>query len=242
MQKIYVYISSLIFCMFACSVEAQTTKKKVKEIDNTPLFNGVSIQADAASLLSPLLFGGERYSYEAGLQVDLKHKYYPVFEMGFAGANKISNNDIEFKTSGLFGRIGVDFNFMKPKKDAKPTSNLFLVGVRLGMSSFPYSISNVTVTDNYWGGSETLNYPNQITSKIWFEVVAGIRVEVLKNFYMGWTVRNKNMLTQDATGAVAPWYVPGFGLNNGGNWGFNYNLGYKFQLPTKISTKIKTKK
>ena len=242
MQKIYVYISSLIFCMFACNAEAQTTKKKVKEVDNTPLFNGVSIQADAASLLSPLLFGGERYSYEAGLQVDLKHKYYPVFELGYAGANKISNNDIEFKTSGLFGRIGVDFNFIKPKKDAKPTTNLFLVGVRLGMSSSPYSISNVKIIDNYWGGNEILNYPDQISSKVWFEVVAGIRVEVLKNFYMGWTVRNKNMLTQDATGAVAPWYVPGFGLNNGGNWGFNYNLGYKFQLQTKISTKIKTKK
>ena len=73
--------------MFACNAEAQTTKKKVKEIDNTPLFNGISIQADAASLLSPLLSSGERYSYEAGLQVDLIHKYYPVFELGFAGAN-----------------------------------------------------------------------------------------------------------------------------------------------------------
>lgn len=235
MQKIFVYISSLFLCLLTLTVEAQKSKK-APEKDNTPLFNGLTIQADAASLVSSLLSNGETYSYEAGVQVDLKHKFYPIFELGYGGANKTSNNDINFKTNGLFGRIGVDINLLTPKKDKKPTTNLFLAGIRLGMSGSPYSVTNVVITDNYWGRSEILNFPNQTSTKIWYEIVAGVRVEVTKNIFMGWTIRSKNMLSQDVTGNVTPWYIPGFGINTAGNWGLNYTIGYKLQIPVQPTT------
>ena len=239
MQKTFAYISSLLLCLFVVPIEAQKTKKAV-EVDNTPLFNGLTIQVDAASLLGSVLSTGETYSYEAGAQVDLKHKYFPVFELGYGGANKISNNNIDFKTNSLFGRLGVDINLLSKKKDSKPTSNLFLVGLRLGMSSFPYSISNAIITDNYWHGSEVNNYQNEITNKIWYEIAAGVKVEVAKNFFMGWTVRIKNLISQDVAGQVAPWYIPGYGINNGTSYGINYTLGYKLQIPTKV--KVLSKK
>ncbi len=245
MQKTFAYISSLILCTLTLTAVAQKNIK-TPEKDNTPLFNGLTIQLDVASVASSFLSNGESYSYEAGAQVDLKHKYYPVFELGYAGANKTSNNDINFKTNGLFGRLGVDINLINPKKDQKPTTNLFLAGIRLGMSNFPYNVSNVIITDNYWGGSETFNYPAKISTKVWYEIVAGVRVEVTKNIYMGWTIRSKNMLSQDIAGEVAPWYVPGFGTNTGNNWGFNYTIGYKLQIPMKVKTRtnkeIKKKK
>ena len=230
MQRIFVFISSLIICcMFSVEIYAQKTKKT--EPDLTPLFNGITIQGDVASVLGSLISNGETYSYEASAQVDLKHKFFPILEMGYGGANKISNNDIRFNTNGLYGRIGVDINLLTPKKDEKPTSNLFLAGVRLGMSSFPYSVSNAIITDDYWGGSQSVNYPNQITTKIWYEIVAGVRVEITKNIFMGWTVRSRNLLSQNTTGEVSPWYIPGYGTNADNNWGFNYVIGYKFQLP-----------
>ena len=230
MQRIFVFLSNLIiFCIVSSAIYGQKTKKT--EMDLTPLFNGITIQGDISSVISSFISNGETYTYEASTQVDLKHKFFPVIEMGYGGANKTSNNAINFKTNGLYGRIGLDINLLTPKKDEKPTSNLFLAGVRLGMSSFPYSVSNAIVTDDYWVGSQSINYANQITTKIWYEIVAGVRVEITKNVFMGWTVRSRNLLSQNPTGEVSPWYIPGYGINADNNWGFNYVIGYKFQLP-----------
>jgi len=72
------------------------------------------------------------------------------------------------------------------------------------------------------------NYSNQSTTRIWYEVVAGVRVEIIKNIFMGWTVRNSHLIGQDAEGDVAPWYIPGYGKNISSNWSINYTLGYHF--------------
>lgn len=228
MQNIFKYISSLLFCLVVFSVQAQVKKvEKIKEPE-VPMYNGFTVQVDAASLVTSALKLGEFYSMEGGIQVNLKKKYFPVFELGMGGIDKLSNDNVEFKTNGLFGRVGIDMNLIKKKKDSKPTSNLFLVGVRLGMSHFAYNITNIQITDNYWGGTESTDYTNQLSTKLWFEVVAGVHVEIIKNVFMGWTVRNKNLLGSDVPGKVFPYYIPGYGLNNTNNWAINYTLGYKF--------------
>ena len=85
------------------SLQAQTDKKQ-PERDKVKLLNSITVQADLASIVISSL-GGDSYSLEGGVQVDLKHKYFPIVELGFAGANKVSIDDIGFKTSGLFGRL-----------------------------------------------------------------------------------------------------------------------------------------
>jgi len=215
--------------MTAYTVHAQ--KKIIEQTDtaHVALYNGFMIQADIASVSTSALSKGETYSYEAGIQVDLKQKYYPILELGLAGANKTTADNIGFVTNAPFGRIGIDFNILKKKKDSKPTTNLFLVGLRLGMSNFKYKITNATINNDYWGGTEIVDYSNiPATTKVWWEIIAGVRVEVIKNIYMGWTVRTKNLLTQDTEGEVAPWYIPGYGISASGNWGFNYTIGYHF--------------
>lgn len=232
MLKISSYISSLLICFTALSVNAQKPKI-LPDKDTTPLFNGLTIQVDAASVVSSAISNGETYSYEAGAQVDLKHKYFPIFELGYGGANKTSNDNINFNTKGSFERIGVDINMLRPKKGQKPTNNLFVVGVRLGMTNFHYNINNVSITDDYWNESKTFNYSDIGVTKLWYEIVAGIHVDVGKNIYMGWIVRNKNLISQDVAGNLAPWYIPGFGINNGTNWGFSYTIGYRLQIVSK---------
>lgn len=227
MLSIYKYIISLLLCLLVYNTQAQDKTKDSLEV-KTKWWNGLTVQADIASLVTSTLSKGETYSIEGGAQINLKNKYYPIFEMGFAGADKTSSEDINFKTNGLFGRAGVDFNLRKAKEGAKLTNNIFLAGVRLGMSSFAYDITDITITDEYWGGSEPLNFNNQLTTKVWYEIVIGVKVEVLKHTYMGWTVRNKHLLSKDASGEVFPWYIPGFGKNTSTNWGINYTLGYKF--------------
>ena|ERR1035437_9928619 len=228
MRRIFVYISSLLLCLTVVTTSAQKKKKLVMPPDSTQWLNGFTVHADLAALVIPTLSNNVIYSTEGGIQLDLKHKIFPTIELGMGGANKLTPDNAGFKTNGLFERIGVDFNLRKRKPDSKPTNNLFIAGLRLGMSHFNYDVTNVGVTDEYWGVSQPLNFLNQSTTKVWYEIVVGVQVEVIKNFYMGWTIRNKNLISSDIPGNVAPWYIPGFGQNNGANWGFNYTLGYHF--------------
>ena len=232
LKKISKYIISLILCLVILPIQAQKKGKHIEQKTDSVkvnLYNGFTVYGDIASVASSLFSKGTTYSYESALQVDLLHKYYPIFELGLAGANKLSNDNIGFKTNALFGRLGIDFNLQKKKKDSKPTNNMFQAGLRLGMSNFRYNITNVVITDNYWGGTEAIPYNNISTTKMWFEVVVGVRVEIAKNIYMGWSVRNKNLLSKDIINSPNPWYIPGFGINSGSsNWAINYVLGYHF--------------
>lgn len=243
MRSIYKYITiSFLLLIAANPVQSQEKKQdsKTHEAKNSPTktpevklpevkwWNGFFVQTDIASLISSSLTKGVNYSMEGGVQVDLKHKFFPVIELGLGGANKLTVDKIGYKTDALFGRIGVDFNLIKPKVDSKPSKNLFLLGLRLGTTHFNYDITNVLITDNYWGESKIMNYTNQSTTRIWYEIVAGVRVEVFKNIFMGWTVRNKHLIGVDAEGKVAPWFIPGYGKNVASNWGVNYTLGYHF--------------
>ncbi|ADQ78375.1 hypothetical protein Palpr_0213 [Paludibacter propionicigenes WB4] len=238
MLKIFKYTSSLIFCMLMVySVQAQKIKVQQKTVSDSipvPFFNGIIVEGDVASIVGSALSKGVTYSYEGAVKIDLKHKFYPTFEFGYAGADKLTVDNVGFNTNGVFWRGGIDINMLKHKKAANAINSMLLLGVRLGVSNFNYSISNVNITDEYWGGPvQAMNYNNLSTTKVWLELTAGIRVEVLKNIYMGWTIRNKNLLTSTADGAVTPWYIPGFGTNKSSNLGLNYTIGYKFQLPSK---------
>jgi len=242
----YIVIINLLFLWGISSVTAQRTssqrsdhrkyshnkeKDKLKEKpDSTKFWNGFRVDVDAASVVQTLAGSKQTYSMESSIQFDLKHRYYPVFELGIGGADKTSNNDVSFKTDSHFERVGIDFNLIKRKSGANASNNLFLAGFRLGMSHFKYDINNLSIDDDYWGTKEPINYNNLSSSSFWYEVDAGIRVEIIKNIYIGWTVRYKKLLGSDKSdsGEPYPWYIPGFGKYDTSNWGFNYTIGYKF--------------
>jgi hypothetical protein len=219
-------------------VIAQQKKNNAKNQQDTikvDFFNGIRIDVDAAPLLTTFVNGKEKYSYEAAVQAYIKNKYYPIVELGYAGADYVTNSEANYKTNGLFGRIGVDVNLVKSKKNATPTNNLFLAGLRLGYSGFNYSLTNVSIPDEYWGGDNDIhNYNNLSASKLWFEASVGIRVELTHNIFMGWTVKYKNLFGKPEVGTLTPWYVPGFGVNDTGTtWGINYSIGYKLNIGRK---------
>ena len=228
MQRTYKFIIfSLLLLVGVFSATAQV-KTAPKDTVFTPLFNGIRLDVDISPVFKKLLSGNETYSYEAAVLVNLKRKYFPVIEMGYAGVDKTTENLVGFKTNGIFGRVGIDFNLMKSKNNKKNANNLFFVGARLGFANFKYDLTNVVITDDYWNESQTMNYIDESASKMWFEIVAGIRVEIAKNIFMGWTARNKNLIGEDPIGTMSPWYIPGFGKTTGSAWTLNYVVGYKF--------------
>lgn len=230
MQKTYKYIIFSLLFVFGFSQAYGQTKPLQRDTVKARFFNGVRLDVDLVPFATKFLSTNETFSYELALQTDLKHKYFPVVEVGYGGADKISSSNIGYKTSAVFGRVGLDFNIMKEKKSVKPTNNLFIAGVRVGFSNFKYNITNVTIANDYWGENLNMNYVSIPASKVWIEFVAGMRVEIFKNVFLGWTVKNKSISSEEVSGKFTPWYIPGFGKNTGSaNWEVNYSVGYKFK-------------
>lgn len=224
----YIIISSLLFCLSNyVSAQKQELAKDTTEQRST-LFQGMMLELDVAPFAESILINKFAKAYQAHLQVNLKNKFYPILEMGYATANKTTINNITFDTNGYFGKIGIDFPIIKSlgKKGAK--QNVALGGLRFGVSQSSYSLSNQVLTDPYWGGSEVINANNLQATKFWAEGTVGVRASIYKNIFIGWNVRYKLLLNKVENGNYDPWYIPGFGVSADTAWGFSYIIGYKF--------------
>ncbi len=230
--KIFKFCISLFMCgCFVIATHAQENDENGMAMDSIvskiPFLTGLRVEADVSPVVG-FISGSDIYQYEAAVQFYIRNRYYPVFEMGVSGADRISNSGIRYYGNGTFQRVGIDFNMLRPKEGSKPTNNMLLVGARLGFSNFDYRLENIYISDPYWKTDETRTVIMNNQSKVWFEIVAGIRVEIVKNVFIGWNFRFRNLFGYDEPGNYKPLHVPGYGLNTEGVWGFNYILGYKF--------------
>ncbi len=222
------YFFSILALIAACiQLSAQVEELPKDSIQKKEILNHLRIDLDVSPIITSLISGGESFSFETALQAEIFNRYFPVFELGFAGANKLSSSGIQYKGNGLFYRAGLDFNLLKNKAENPKYLNYFLFGARLGYSYFDYNVLNLSFVDDYWNINISDNR-HLSASKLWFEIAAGVRVEMYKNLYMGWTVKIKNLLNNSKDGDFKAWYIPGYGFEGDGSvWGFNYIIGYK---------------
>ncbi len=226
MSNIYKYIILSSAFLFLSLSNTFSQEKEQKDSVQLSPFQGLMLEINVAPYIQ-YLFADNIQTHQANIQVNWKNKYFPVFQIGFATANKTTHN-AGFKGNGFFTKMGVDFNLLKSKLKNKRLNNYALGGVMIGYSRFQYSLENQTIKDEYWGGSETVVANGIFDNKFWVELNAGLRVPIYKNIYMGWSVQRKFLITRDKEGEISSWYIPGFGKNNTSNWGFNYIIGYRF--------------
>ena len=225
----------------ADSIETQKTLIKKNYKNNKKVFYGFSAHLDVASPLVNYLIDKSMLSFEAAFDVDLMHKYFPTFELGFGSADKINENNIHYKVNAPFYRIGLNFNILRTKnKDGE--KKIFIgsypyIGFRYGFSLFKYDLEGVVINDDYWGVSRPMEVNPKYLYAGWAELVAGVKVNMVKGFTMGWNIR-VGLLSHTSRASLKSqlWYIPGFGKNNTVNVMFNYTFGYTFNYD---SNKIK---
>ena len=185
---------------------------------DTAVFQGVTIRLD---ILNPLLeqarSSWHTYDIEAAVNVRLKNRFFPTMEFGYAGRflqekgadAPVYNGHVEFV------RVGMDLNPLKKHPEQR---SVMLVGIRAG-TGWQKLASSVT--------DEQLH--NKWIADAWGEIVAGVQVNIVKGFNMGWAVRMKFLFTEKTHDNLAiPYYIPGYGYRGSMNWGFDYYLGYTF--------------
>ena len=138
-RNIFSYISSIaISLMLLMASTANAQEKNVEKKDSVPLLRGFAVSVD---LVGPAqMFLGDYGQYEAALRINLRDKYFPVFELGLGKADH--DNDvtkISYKTSAPYAKIGIDFNLLKNKHDIYR----LYAGARYAFTSFKYDLSRV---------------------------------------------------------------------------------------------------
>lgn len=217
--------SSLLFLFPAPSWAQKKDKEQLKaDYKASPFYQGSSIGVEIAGIGGYLL-GGDIMSSEILLQSNLKNRFLPTLEIGYGKTDAVNDaNDMHYKTSAPYFRIGMDYNvfYLKPY-----LPGYLYVGLRYGMSSFTYDVSGPDMTDpNYGGTTVPFSYSGMKSKASWLEGVVGIKVRIYKGFHMGWAVRYKMRMSIDNHENSVPWYVPGFGKNASSSFNLTYNLIY----------------
>ena len=184
------------------------------------------------------LFGSDFVSSDVAVDVDLKHRFFPVAEIGFGGTDAWSDHGIHYKSSAPYLRIGMDYNTLFRKAHG----NQLRVGLRFATSSFDYDIhspgvddpiyggtpNNPNLSDEVWGTTVPFNHAGLKGSMQWMEFCVGIRANVWGPIAMGWAMRFKFKLSGGGDTYGDPWYVPGFGQYGSNSLGITYTLVYQF--------------
>ena len=187
---------------------------------------GLSVGVD----LSPYiirLFDHERTGFAFNGRYSLKDKWFVGAEAGFENTS-FTKREFDYKTNGTFIKAGLEYNLFKVE-EANNNDNI-LVGFRYGYAWQEHTCDRFTIIDGYWGDYQGALGTNAVNSH-WMEIVFGLRSEVLKNFYMGWSIRLKQLLISDHAGVLEPYTIPGFGkFDNKTNLGFTYTLEYQIPI------------
>ena len=145
---------------------------------------------------------------------------------------KTINEVLDFDTDGTFLKLGVNYNVYNNRKGL---DNEIYVGFRYGIAKFNQKLNSYTIhdLDHYWDQ----NNVNSITdfkdlTASWFELVLGFNAEILKNTYMGLSLRLNRLLNQKNPENFSNLYIPGFNkVLEENNFGVGITYSIFYQIP-----------
>lgn len=189
------------------------------KVPKREVYQGTTVRID---LLNPILdlarSGWRTYDIEAAVNVRLIDWLFPTIEFGHAARFLQEKNAAVplYDGWGEFARLGLDINPLKKRRESR---SVLLIGVRAG-----------TGWQNMHTPAVLVEHPKGVwIADAWGEIVAGVQVNIVKGFNMGWAVRMKYLFTQNSHDELTiPYYIPGFGYRDTMSWGFNYYVGYTF--------------
>lgn len=222
-RSIYTYISriavSIVLLMTAGNAFAQRDKM-VNEADTMPLLKGMQLSVDIAG---PIMLQLSDYGeYEAALRLNLKNKYFPIFELGYGVAEHLNDEvtGISYETSAPYFRIGCDLNLLKNKN----SENHLYGGIRYAFTSYKVDISRQGIEDPVWGNTTGFSIEGESCNQHWIELVIGIDSKIWGPLHLGWNVRYKRRIAHKDSSIGNTWYVPGFGKYGDTRLGANFNV------------------
>lgn len=191
--------------------------------DTTAFFRGFSVMTD---LVGPAqLAFGDYGQWEVGARLNIKDKYFPIFELGIGKADADDPaTHLTYKTSAPYGRIGVDFNLMRNKHD----DYRLYGGLRYAYTKYQFDLFCPGVDDPVWRESADFRADDVDCYYHWLEFAFGIDAKIWGPVRMGWSARYKRRLFHDDGFVGRSWYVPGYGKQGNARLGGTFNVIIEF--------------
>jgi hypothetical protein len=200
---------------------------------------GPRISYDLASL-TLLYFDPDRMIYTISLDYEMKQDFYPVIDLGYQHV-RIARDYYDYTSDGMFARVGADVNLLNYNKQVDVYEMMY-VGGRYGFSLFNQQAENIMVTDSYWGDFSNGQIKKYPMHAHWISLAGGMRAEVFRNFFMGWSVFMNIRFYQSGAKGTVPYNIPGFGKGeNRVTVTFNYSVSYRIPMQ-RYTPKIKARK
>lgn len=200
-------------------------EKKPDSLKEKIYFRSLRFGTDVLALI---LTGSDRFDgWEVNADADFG-RFYLAGDYGRSARNEVTTNGGDYSNNGSYWRVGLDVNILK--KD--PDRNMLFFGLRYARSEFSDQ-ANLAIMDPYFGPQQYVLSNPQVTA-VWGEMVAGLRVKVWKEFWMGFTSRLKLGLSVRGNNELSSYNVPGYGtVTSGFTWGFNYQVFWRIPFERK---------
>ncbi|MDX9881082.1 MAG: DUF6048 family protein [Prolixibacteraceae bacterium] len=212
--------------MSSFSQEEREMQKRPPRTDKFIRMKGIRMGYDLTRPVQYLWNIGDRYGSEVSFDMEVVPNTFPVFETGWE-AQKINSDFLQYRSSGSYSRVGVDYNFLVAEH--KNDKDILFMGLRYGFTLARQQVESFTST-SYWEQSVG-RFPPQNFNAHWAEIVLGTRIEVLKNVFLGWSIRGKIGLSHKDFDMPPVYFIPGYGkAENGFNFDFSYAVLYNLPV------------
>jgi hypothetical protein len=172
----------------------------------------------------------------------LTKNYYLAAEIG--SEDKTTEDDrLNTTTKGTYLKVGFDYNAYENWLDME---NIISIGLRGGFSTFSQELNSYKTYNPYpyWGEmpwKASGEKFNGLTAS-WLEVVAGVKVKVINNIFVGFSLRMNVLITdKKPSDNFENLYIPGFNRTYAGNFGAGFNYTVTYFVPLYKKT-VKPKK
>lgn len=213
-----------IYLLLGCCSLMAAPKEKPKAEKDSIAYHGSYVGIDLVSVGQAAL--SDSWNLSAQYDINLYNKYIPCVELGYGQGALQNDLNTQVSSHGFFGKIGVNLPIAYYGKNAE---NMFFAGIRYGMSHTAYQIKGATFQSGYWGDAYTANFMDEKSFAHWGEVVGGLRIQLVSNLSVGWTLRIKKLFSASPSNNSVPPYIQGFGQNTGDMaTNFAFYLYYRF--------------
>lgn len=189
-------------------------------------YEGPRVGIDLSRFLVPFVQDADRSAWEIQADIPLKGNWFPTIETGMQWYDDKKEN-FHYQNSGVYGRIGADLNILK--FESLSDGDLVFIGLRYGYSRFTQQADSIKYS-NYWGELLT-SVPERNMNAHWGEIVFGMKGEIFRNIFLGWTFRGKFILSQTKDPNMEPYIIPGIGKTTSSiPFDLSFGIYYRFPL------------
>ena len=204
------YSISILLLLLSYAAFAQEEEVVEEEPADRPTvvdsMHQLRIGFDVSKLLSNSL-QDKRTAYEIELDYYHKKDLYLVLEGGW-GNGKVNYPDLKYSNSNVFAKLGINKSLF-PRMTQKDWDMAF-IGVRYGMGFVQRSSGQYSITDSLFG-TVSGTVPSASFNAQWVELTGGVRVEIIKQVFVGWSIRGKFLLNAKKFTELPPYYIAGYG-------------------------------